>query len=182
MASRVRQGLPGGVVAWCVGDSGGVDKGLSCWCTVYGWCRGLTCTKGLQKHWNKKQWNNGRQSSMMEKVHLSRETNRTRVSIVNWDKTSTMRTGTLLLSAVWMLQCYWVVYVGTMNNQSGERILNHLVCTALVCFRLTGFYWPNRDDENLTNQIVILDGNLAKLLVNFVPHCTKSCTFIDYAP
>ena len=30
VASRVRQGLPGGVVAWCVGDSGGVDKGLSC--------------------------------------------------------------------------------------------------------------------------------------------------------
>lgn len=36
VASRVRQGLPGGEVAWCVGDSGGVDKGLSCCCTVYG--------------------------------------------------------------------------------------------------------------------------------------------------
>lgn len=48
MASRVRQGLPGGVVAWCVGDSGGVERGLSCCRWLHGWCLGLTCTRGLQ--------------------------------------------------------------------------------------------------------------------------------------
>lgn len=48
VASRVLQGLPGGVVAWCVGDSGGLERGLSCCRWLHGWCLGLTCTKGLQ--------------------------------------------------------------------------------------------------------------------------------------
>lgn len=47
VASRVLQGLPGGVVAWCVGDSGGLERGLSCCRWLHGWCLGLTCTKGL---------------------------------------------------------------------------------------------------------------------------------------
>ena len=48
VASRVLQGLPGGVVAWCVGDSGGLERGLSCCRGLYSWCLGLTCTRGLQ--------------------------------------------------------------------------------------------------------------------------------------
>ena len=48
LASLDRQGLPGGVVAWCEGDAGGLDRGLSGCALRHGWCLGLTCTKGLQ--------------------------------------------------------------------------------------------------------------------------------------